>query len=152
MKRLMILALCCTTFACISYGQNPMECVYDYDASGNRIVHRVITFRNQLLQTNSTEEDSSDTTAFPYYTEQMGALQLNVYPNPTLGQVNVQVLNAVEAVSGSIRLYTLSGQLLRTQPIDALSCTIDLSTYPSGTYLVKVLLNQVTQEWKIIKE
>jgi hypothetical protein len=152
MKWLTILAVCCIAIGHIGYGQTPMEKIYEYDASGNRILHHVITFRNQLLQADSNEEDTTGTAPAPYYTGQIGTLQLNVYPNPTLGQVNVQILNSEEAVSGSIRVYTLWGQLLRMQQVDAPNCTIDLSIEPVGTYLVKVQLNNFEQEWKIIKE
>lgn len=152
MKRFIISIVCCMAMSCMSYGQSPMEKVYEYDASGNRILHHVLTFRSQLVHTDSNEEDSSGTAPSPYYTDQIGSLQLNVYPNPTLGQVNISVLNPVESVSGSIRIYTLQGQLLRTRQVDAPHCTIDLSAEPAGTYLVKVQLNSFEQEWKIIKE
>jgi uncharacterized repeat protein (TIGR02543 family) len=51
-----------------------------------------------------------------------------VYPNPTSGEVTV------ENDGAEVRLYSLSGALLKLTR----SSRIDLSSYPSGIYLLKV--------------
>jgi hypothetical protein len=135
-----------------SYSQNQMQRQYEYDASGNRVLRHVLVLSTRMAQQNDSENDSSEVNSSTCYTEQIGALQLSIYPNPTLGQVSVTILNATGSVSGTLRIYTLSGQLLRTHTIETLSSTLDLSGYPAGTYLVKVQLNQNEQARKIIKE
>lgn len=66
-----------------------------------------------------------------------GASNLKVYPNPTQGPVT---LNFGEAFSGQITIYNALGQLLITQKInDSEKLNLDLSTYPKGVYLIKLL-------------
>lgn len=66
-----------------------------------------------------------------------GASDLKVYPNPTQGPV---ILNFGEAFSGQITVYNTLGQLLITQKInDSEKLNLDLSTYPKGVYLIKLL-------------
>lgn len=66
--------------------------------------------------------------------------QLNtvvVYPNPTAGNVNVQ-LNAAQV--SAIRLLDLNGRVLKTIPVqpNTANVTLDLSTLANGTYMVQI--------------
>jgi regulation of enolase protein 1 (concanavalin A-like superfamily) len=63
-----------------------------------------------------------------------------VYPNPTSGELNVDL---AQYVGRAVRLevYSLTGQLLRFVEIDEVQTTVerlDLSGFASGLYLVKV--------------
>jgi chitinase len=81
--------------------------------------------------------------------------QLNVFPNPTSGQVQVQ-LNLPSASNGSLTLCDLNGVALQ----ELLSGTLDaqgqynlqLSGYHSGLYLLKLVTDNGIQVQKISKQ
>lgn len=65
--------------------------------------------------------------------------QIQVYPNPTNGILNI-VLTQQNYADFTVQVYTTTGQLLQSQ---SLREQLDLSHYPSGMYFIKIL-NQAT--------
>jgi len=61
--------------------------------------------------------------------------QVDVYPNPANDVLNV---NLGEVDQGNIQLYNFSGQLLYQCAIEMKLQVIDVSSYPTGTYLLKI--------------
>lgn len=75
--------------------------------------------------------------------------KIRLFPNPTSGIINIQ-LNNFENVG--ITLNSIHGQtLLKMEPQNR-SVSIDLSKYPSGTYLVGILSKNETQYYQVIKQ
>ncbi|NOQ75654.1 MAG: T9SS type A sorting domain-containing protein [Crocinitomix sp.] len=78
-----------------------------------------------------------------------------VYPNPTTGVAKLKV-NVTEAEYYTIELYSFQGEKINTIFTGVIennqrTFEIDLSNYPSGTYLVKITSNYVAHVLKIIK-
>jgi hypothetical protein len=66
-----------------------------------------------------------------------GAGNFKVYPNPTQGAVT---LNFGEMFSGQLSLFNSLGQLLSEQKInDSEKAELNLSVYPKGVYLIKLV-------------
>ena len=57
--------------------------------------------------------------------------EVNIYPNPTIGQVNIQLPTEVEARA---TLFNSSGQLIKQAEGIINDSTIDFSNLPAGTY------------------
>ncbi|MFK8038784.1 MAG: T9SS type A sorting domain-containing protein [Crocinitomicaceae bacterium] len=75
---------------------------------------------------------------------------LSVYPNPTNGQLSVQ-LDKMDR--GEMMVYSLDGKLLISQSfIDASRLKIDLSKFESGTYIIKINTSNNSFTKKIVKE
>lgn len=72
--------------------------------------------------------------------------QLSVFPNPTSSYVDVEVENMI-----SVELYDNSSRRLVYREVKGDSCRIDLQSYPSGTYFVRVRTEAATSVKKIIK-
>lgn len=71
----------------------------------------------------------------------------SVYPNPVLDILNLRSASPVQ----NLVIYDILGkQVLRAQP-DAISSSIDMSSLPSGAYIVNVTINGTTQSVKVIK-
>jgi hypothetical protein len=69
---------------------------------------------------------------------------LKVYPNPTLGIINIDGLEI-----SSVKLFDLYGRLLKVyQP----TSSIDISTLPTGVYILRLMVNTNLVTTKIIKE
>jgi hypothetical protein len=58
---------------------------------------------------------------------------IKAYPNPSNGLLNLELPTA----QGQIMLYELSGRLLARQTHSDTQLSLDLSNYPSGTYLLQ---------------
>ena len=64
------------------------------------------------------------------------------YPNPTKGVVNVRVPFAGREVA--VEVYALDGRMLFSRRLPVLNDTVsfDLSRYPQGVYIAKILLKE----------
>lgn len=73
---------------------------------------------------------------------------LKIFPNPSLGGVNIQSNEDLY----SVELFTLSGELiLKNKPNSVRNYTLDLSRYAQGVYFLKVYSNQTVSTHKIQK-
>ena len=55
-------------------------------------------------------------------------------------------------INTALYLFDLSGKLLISKKPANSSIPLDLTSYPLGTYILKIMLGDKTSEWKIIKE
>ena len=92
-----------------------------------------VRFSNEQPNTPSSLENTQD----------VSALQVKVYPNPTQ-----EVLHVENAQGDVLRLYTMAGQLLIVQPIENGAAQVDMTALPSGNYL----LISENQSFQIIKQ
>jgi hypothetical protein len=63
-----------------------------------------------------------------------------------------QVLIESAQPLSSVRLYSLQGTLLQSLAPQSLSCTLSLSAYPAGIYIVQASSGQIINTQKIIKQ
>lgn len=73
---------------------------------------------------------------------------VKVYPNPVNGILNISFEQGISSVS----IYNLLGQEVLTKTLNSTEGIIDVSTLASGTYMVKVISNEIIKTIKIIKE
>jgi hypothetical protein len=79
-------------------------------------------------------------------------LQLTVYPNPTLSQVNLNIgnLNPVHMV---YQLFDSNGKLLISKNMESIVSEIRMQSMPAGIYLLKVLDGKSElRSFKIVKK
>jgi len=77
--------------------------------------------------------------------------QINVFPNPTSGELNMNM----EAGSGIdlIQLYDVSGRVLNSVAVSQTeSIRMDLSSYASGIYFIRVSGTKGNSTFKVIRE
>lgn len=91
----------------------------------------------------------------PDFVNQIEALNsFNLYPNPTSGQVWV-TMELKEATTVQLEILSITGQLLQSfEPRETLeqNYELDLSTYPSGVYMVRFVVGQEVMTTRIIVE
>jgi uncharacterized protein (TIGR02145 family) len=76
---------------------------------------------------------------------------ISVFPNPSNGLVNISYSNTVQ--QATIEIYNLQGTQVFSKTFqNAPSATIDLTGYPKGLYMVKVIADGVSYEEKILLE
>lgn len=79
-------------------------------------------------------------------------LNATVYPNPTLGQLQLSVSNEELLAKGEARIFDGSGKLLAVKKIVGQTTDFDLSSYAQGTYYLRVTDGKTTlKTFKVVK-
>ncbi|MCL1942161.1 MAG: T9SS type A sorting domain-containing protein [Candidatus Azobacteroides sp.] len=138
-----LILLVVTTSGGALYAQNTIQ--YGYDASGNR------TSRTILLP-SAPKSQVPEQQNMPAYTDLFAGLNISIYPNPTKGQLTVQIDGLQPEQTVDILVYSLSGSLLLKKTKVGAVTDIDIGSRPAGTYVMKIVSGENTTEWKIIKE
>ena len=142
--KIILLYLCFVGFCPWLHSQNKVT--YAYDAAGNRI-SRIIVI-NPLRSFTDTEENEQPAV----YSEKLSDIELKIYPNPTEGLLKVEIYNLPENQTAHIWLYNLSGNLITSFKDVSDGVSINISSQPAGTYLLKIAAGEYYTEWKIIKK
>jgi hypothetical protein len=129
-----------------TYGQNTIS--YHYDAAGNRVERTIVLHASS---TKSTQADTTSQTKEDVLEEKMGEQKVLIYPNPTKGQLLVEISGYDQEAASGLYLYNLSGTLLQSKSPVTGSDLLDLSAFPMGTYVLKIVLGNKKSEWKVVK-
>ena len=157
--------------------QDPLPREFFYDNAGNRVLRKVIDLgppffapppqdtthntESTSLITNENNSLTSLTSLTPppseplppqYFIETIAQTQIKVYPNPSTEKITLEIIGWETLQNGIFKLYSLNGQLLQEQPVSSATTTVSLSTLSKGVYILKVQINNHTEEWKIMKQ
>ena len=137
---------------CMAY--QPLPIGYDYDAAGNRVRRKVIdlvpSFAPPAPQ-DSTETDYVAPQTADYFVEKIAQTEIKIYPNPTTEKITLEILGWEDLQTGVFRLFSLTGQLLQERPVHSFATEVSLAGLPRGAYILKVQINNRTEDWKVIK-
>lgn len=115
--------------------------VYSYDVTGNRTSSQAIIFRG---------ENSQDNDSVPRR-HNLSLRRISIYPNPTEGQLRVEITGSDYFDGASITIYNASGSVIyNDSELDTVN-DIDLTLCPNGIYLLIIRIDGETSSWKIIK-
>lgn len=118
---------------------------YTYDAAGNRVGRTVIPLPRPVASVNGKPE-------IRIYKDSTALFKMTVYPNPTHGDLKVQLDGKEEGLTYKLNLYNNVGVIVAKQEGADNSFILDLSSEPKGIYLLRIYCNEEIQEWKIIRE
>lgn len=142
-------------FSSISYAQTvgpdqEYYARYSYDSAGNRVAKTIIVGTSPKLKSKAApgmDEDDTET-----FIDRIGEAEIKIYPNPTKGNLVVEINNIGENANSYVSLLDTQGKLLRKETVtDGLSF-LDLTHFINGTYILKIYIDGKTTVWKIIKE
>ncbi len=130
------------------------QMVYGYDRAGNRISRSVVVLKSSLQYADSlseqTEEEQMEKKGI---SEDLLTCKVTVYPNPTQGEVFVSISRGEEDAVSEISVFTDSGQfLVNLKTTGNTTLPVDLSSYPSGIYLIDFQQGKNKSFYKIIKQ
>jgi len=160
MKRKITLFLwLCIPLLCIAQN-NPLPREYEYDEAGNRTLRKVVRMttspEDTLPATRYAPQDelpSFESQKSPeYYVEKLAQVEMKIYPNPATEKITLAISNMESLQTGTLQLYTLNGQLLQTHLLSEAEVDISLVGLSKGTYILKVQINDIIENWKIIKQ
>jgi hypothetical protein len=144
----------------IVFGQTPHCNIieFDYDNAGNRILREydpncIINESPGTLRLQEEEPSNADKTAKPDVPQTLteeAAFAVNIYPNPTTGEVSVVFDEPV--TDATLVLYDLTGTQVMHQPsFTGSQTTLDLSGMSSGVYLLSVVTRYKTVSVGVVR-
>ncbi|SDF03202.1 ELWxxDGT repeat protein [Epilithonimonas hungarica] len=74
--------------------------------------------------------------------------QFSVYPNPVADIINI----SGDSQISSVQVYDYSGKLLLGNPANTKKLQMNVSSLPKGNYVIKILSEQKSSSYKIIKK
>jgi hypothetical protein len=135
---------------------------YSYDNNGNRVQRVYLLSKTNPDTTNNTRTTDSTAIAATNQTTQppqqtpvttiLGEQKVTVFPNPTSGQLQIDITNFIEGSKGYILATDMQGRVF--YKIENVNSTnkLDFSSLAKGNYTVKIVLNNTSKEWIIVKE
>jgi hypothetical protein len=123
-------------------GQN---IAFGYDADGNMEARYVVTLRTSA----SAEEEKNidkDKPIVDFHNQ-----NIIIYPNPTRGQIGIDIISLNLEDNNNIQLYDITGKLIKYMEITSARTEIEI-TGASGAYLLNINLGKEVSKWKIIKQ
>lgn len=75
-------------------------------------------------------------------------LDFSYYPNPVTNLLNIVSKNEILEAS----IFNMEGRKLSNQDIKDLSTQLDLSSYPTGTYIIELKFKEKPVQFKIVKK
>jgi Secretion system C-terminal sorting domain len=117
---------------------------FSYDEHGNRTKREVtITLQSKVKKKQQDIEPTED---------QMGERTIKIFPNPTRGDLNIDVTNLNPKEELRMELYNINGTQLYNARVQEGSNPLDMNTYPSTVYILRLVSGSEKMEYKIIKE
>jgi len=121
---------------------------FSYDSSGNR-EKRI--FIGTVLKNASIESSTTFNEEKPLI-DNAGFGDIKIYPNPTKGNLVVEIPD-LDLKTVRIMVFNLQGKQLVIKNISPNSRTLlNMQNLSSGMYVLKIIAEQKSSEWKIIKE
>ena len=124
---------------------------YTYDYAGNRLIRDIVELKKtnpvDTSQTNSLVQDSVQKSIVKF-----GNATVSVFPNPTPGIAQIEVGGELPESVSTIQVFDLTGKSILSTTFNERSTNIDLSAYPNGKYILKIICNNKSKEWILIKQ
>jgi hypothetical protein len=119
---------------------------YTYDSNGNRL-ERTLGAKKSAAVSFPVEEKNIK--PLEELTEFESAIK--IYPNPTTGIIKVSIENILDQIKGELRIYNLNGIILKKLRVDSPLTEIDVNDIADGVYVMRLLINGKSLDYKIIK-
>ena len=74
-----------------------------------------------------------------------------LYPNPSETMIIIELPDYSPATDANLEIITMDGRLLESQPIKTKINHFDISSFPEGIYIAKIVLPEVVLVKKFIK-
>ncbi|MDB4582942.1 T9SS type A sorting domain-containing protein [Draconibacterium sp.] len=129
----------------ISYIPGDTTYVFSYDDSGNRTKREIVLSKSGTIPQGISSENEDP------ILDKITSHEIRIFPNPTKGVLKVEIPELPEDKS-NLYVYNLQGRMLINKTVTKHIHNIDLHKYPSGMYILKIVLGTEVSEWKILKD
>ena len=136
--------LCCIFVLSTTFYATGQNVSFDYDADGNMTSRYTVTLRSEQ-QEDATPQTPEGTTV------SLDNRTITVYPNPTRGEIFVDISPYDPKEESFLQVYDLSGRLMETRSITSERTRVELRGI-AGVYLINIHLGATVSNWRIIKQ
>jgi hypothetical protein len=126
-----------------AFAQNQYQ--YEYDSSGNRVKRTIVLGRSSVQKSTQSLQKEVIKDSF-------GTREIKIYPNPTKGNLTVQIPLSEDQEPTSLRIYNMKGVLIINQLVESENTLLNLGKQPSGFYIMRIISGKSVSEWKISKQ
>ena len=120
---------------------------YSYDDNGNRVTRSIALKKSSAVTDSAYEETEKE-----IFKDEIGEIHISIYPNPTKGNLVVEVSGTSTEALIEYGIYSATGTILKKQIVSDPQFNIDFTNQPCGMYILKLNIEGKISEWKIIKE
>ena len=151
MKRFIVTLILFISTKILILGQNYIH--FAYDTAGNRVSRTINLGSTKSSASGNESEQFAFEQSEDFFTEVLAEKEIKIYPNPTRGQLRVDILGYEQLNNNSsIQVFSSGGSLVyRTNSLSQ-SNNINLSSKPAGLYLMQIVIGKEKSTWKIIKQ
>jgi len=116
---------------------------FTYDNDGNMESRYIVTLKSSAPQSKEAPSE--------IVSVELSEQKITVYPNPTKGEICIEILPLKQEEENVIRIFDPAGRLLETKQIESERTYLEISGNP-GVYLLNIHLGINISKWKIIKQ
>jgi len=133
---------------------------FTYDSDGNMTARRLLlsSKSGSLLKSGGNTDISAILNDDDFPTPKPGTgeeflndFKITIYPNPTKGNLQIDLVGSIP-INSQMTLYNSYGTVIKKINSLSISNILDISSYPSGIYVLYIYLGNEQSIWKIIKE
>lgn len=112
---------------------------FSYDDAGNRIKREMVTIPPRLADTSKV------------YESKFNNLDVRIYPNPTAGNLSVELNNMEKGSTALTQIFDLNGKVIAEKRSNGEKTEMDISSRPQGNYIMRITIDKKHKEWTIVK-
>lgn len=145
MKKTILATLVCALLSVSAFADHVVQ--FTYDQAGNRTGRAIVLPAASSALRNAAPTDS--TTAV--FSDTFAEMVLNVYPNPTRGNLKIDLAGLPEEDTYSFTIVNMSGDVIIQNDKAVNPSEADLSMFSAGVYILKLFYKENMKDYKIIK-
>ena len=119
---------------------------YTYDASGNRTQREFIQLKSAAVPGGESLSEEQK-----ILEDALEGHEIKIFPNPTKGMITVSIAG-LDKEPARVLIFSPQGRLIADKEFTGTENTVDLSAQPVGIYLMKIVVGQLSTDWKIVKD
>ena len=116
-------------------------------AEGNRVKREIV-----MQAPKAKGEQRSFDSEEQMFSDMLYYYSVNIYPNPTEGTLKISILGLKDTDKCLLEVYTMQGAQIISERIKTDNIGINISSRPGGIYLLRIIINDKSTTWKIIKK
>lgn len=119
---------------------------YTYDASGNRTQREFIQLKSAAVPGGESLSEEQK-----ILEDALDGHEIKIYPNPTKGMITISIAG-LDKEPARVLIFSPQGSLIADKQFTGPENTVDLSAQPAGMYLMKIMVGELSTDWKIVKD
>lgn len=149
MRKLLLTVSTLLLITLLANAQNSVK--YSYDSSGNRETRRIITLKSASFSQSAASENELAIEE-DVFKEEFKERSITIYPNPTKGNLGINISGADFNSKCRALVYNIRGQKLMDFPVQMNTITpVDMNSLAPATYILILIIDDEKLNYKIVK-